>query len=114
VPASPKDSIRYWEPRRIAYNLALLLLCAWWVMRTWPHFEPAMTIGNLGRMLILAVLANVCYSTAYVADLALLSALDEPARGRSRAALFIVGTLFALLLATYWIGDEIYPYAQSS
>jgi hypothetical protein len=101
--------VRYWELRRIWYNVALLLLCAWWVVRTWPHFEPAMTRWNLGRMLILAGLANLCYSTAYVADVVVLSSLDEPARRRARTVLFVAGTLFALLLATYWIGDEIYP-----
>ena len=102
--------VRYWEVRRIWYNLALTLLCAGWVVHTWPHFEPAMTLLNLGRMLILAGLANVCYSTAYIAELAVFSSLEEPARRRARTALWIVGTLFALLFATYWIGDEIYPY----
>jgi hypothetical protein len=102
-------TIRYWELRRIWYNLALALLVVWWVVRTWPHFAPAMTLGNLGRVLILAVLANACYSTAYVVDLALLSALEPSTRRRWRAALWIAGTLFALLFATYWIGDEIYP-----
>ena len=102
-------AIRYWELRRIWYNLALTLLVVWWVVRTWPHFAPGMTLGNLGRMLILAVLANVCYSTAYLVDLSLLSATQPSTRRRWRAALFIAGTLFALLVATYWIGDEIYP-----
>ena len=107
--SSLPETIRYWERRRIGYNLALLLLCAWWVVRTWPHFEPAMTFGNLGRMIVLAALANVCYSTAYIVDYAAFSSLGEPARRRWRGALLIAGTLFALLLATYWIGDEIYP-----
>ena len=100
---------RFWEVRRIWYNLALLLLCVWWVVRTWPHFEPAMTLGNLGRMMILAMIANVCYTTAYVVDAMAFASLAEPARTRWRTALFIAGTLFALLVATYWIGDEIYP-----
>jgi hypothetical protein len=101
--------IRFWEIRRIAYNAALVLLCTAWVVRTWPHFEPALTLWNFGRMLILAGLANVCYSTAYIADVVVLSSLEEPARRRARTVLFIAGTLFALLVASYWIGDEIYP-----
>jgi hypothetical protein len=28
---------------------------------------------------------------------------------RHRGILWLVGTLFALLLANYWIADEIYP-----
>jgi hypothetical protein len=103
------DSIRYWELRRIPYNLALLLLCVWWVVHTWPHFQPALTWFNLGRMMVLAVIANVCYSTTYAVDAVAFASLSEPARGRWRTALFVAGTLFALLVATYWIGDEIYP-----
>ena len=101
--------IRYWELRRIWYNLALVLLCVWWVVHTWPHFEPAMTLGNLGRMLILAVIANVCYSSAYLVDLTMQASSFAPAWRRWRWLLWLAGTLFALLVATYWIGDEIYP-----
>lgn len=106
------NSIRFWELRRIAYNAALLLLCVWWVVRTWPHFQPVMTWLNLGRMLILALIANVCYSTAYAVDVVAFASLSEPARTRWRTTLFVAGTLFALLVATYWIGDEIYPDVQ--
>jgi hypothetical protein len=101
--------IRYWELRRIWYNLALVLLCVWWVVHTWPHFGPAMTLGNLGRMLILAVIANVCYSSAYLVDLTMQASSFAPAWRRWRWLLWLAGTLFALLVATYWIGDEIYP-----
>jgi 4-amino-4-deoxy-L-arabinose transferase-like glycosyltransferase len=104
--------VRYWEVRRIWYNLALFALCVWWVVHTWPHFEPALTWFNLGRMMILAAIANVAYSTAYAVDAVAFASLGEPARTRWRTALFIAGTLFALLVATYWIGDEIYPDVQ--
>lgn len=103
------DSIRYWELRRIPYNLALTLLCVWWVVHTWPHFQPALTWFNLGRMIILAVIANVCYSSAYLVDFAMQGSDFAPAWRRWRWALWVAGTLFALLVATYWIGDEIYP-----
>lgn len=99
---------RFWEIRRIWYNLALLLLCVWWVVRTWPHFQPAMTLFHLGQMIRLALIANILYSTAYAVDAIAFESLGEPTRYRWRTALFVAGTLFALLLATYWIGDEIY------
>ena len=104
------EMIRYWELRRIWYNIALGLQVVAWVVRTWPHFRPALTFDSLGRMLILAVLANVCYSSAYVVDLAVQASSYDPAwRRRWRGVLWIFGTLFALLVAQYWIGDEIYP-----
>jgi hypothetical protein len=103
------DAIRYWELRRIPYNLALALLCVWWVVHTWPHFEPAMTWVNLGRMIVLAVIANVLYSSAYLVDLTMQASSYATGWRRWRWMLWVAGTLLALLVATYWIGDEVFP-----
>lgn len=103
-------TVRYWELRRIWYNLALALLVVWWIVRTWPNFAPVMTLGSLGRLFVLALIANMCYSTAYVVDFAIQAAAPGPGWRRWRGLLWLAGTLFALLFATYWIGDEIYPY----
>jgi hypothetical protein len=51
----------------------------------------------------------VCYSSAYLVDLTLQASSVAPAWRRWRWLLWLAGTLFALLVATYWIGDEIYP-----
>jgi hypothetical protein len=59
-------------------------------------------------MLVLALLANLCYSTAYLADIA-LHQLPAAALRRARQALWLLGTLLALLIENYWIADEIYP-----
>ena len=104
-----RDTVRYWETRRIFYNAALTLLVVAWLAFTWPHFQPAMTWLNLGRLAILALLANVCYSVAYPVDVTLQSAAGDAWRKR-RWLLWLAGTLFALLFACYWIADEIYPY----
>ena len=105
-------TIRYWELRRIWYNLALALLVVWWIVHTWPHFAPVMNLGSLGRLLILAVLANVCYSTAYLVDFTVQASTLAAGWQGWRGLLWLAGTLFALLFATYWIGDEIYPYVN--
>lgn len=105
-----RDAVRYWEPRRIAYNAVLTALTLLWVARTWPHFQPAMTLANLGRLLVLAAIANVLYSTAYLADLPLQELFPHATRRAWRTPLFVLGTLLALLLTQYWIADEIYPY----
>jgi hypothetical protein len=102
-------TIRYWELRRVWYNLALALLVVWWIVRTWPHFAPVMTLESLGKLLVLALIANVCYSTAYVVDFAVQASAMGPGWRRWRWLLWLAGTLFALFFATYWIGDEIYP-----
>jgi hypothetical protein len=110
LPGTVSGMIRYWELRRIWYNAALVLLVVGWIVGTWPHFQPALTLDSLGKMIILAVIANVCYSTAYAVDFVVQASTYSPAwRRRWRAVLWIAGTLFALLVAQYWIGDEIYP-----
>ena len=101
------DALRFWEPRRILYNLALTLQAGVWVVRTWPAFRWAVVRPHLPELLGLAGLANLCYCTAYLVEFA-LPASPGTAR-RWRWGLWTVGTLLALLIAQYWIGDEIYP-----
>ena len=103
------DALRYWERRRIFYNFVLLAVTACWLVATWPHFRPALTLRSLPPMVILAVLANVCYCAAYLVDLPFQLSAAGSAWKRRRGALWVVGTLFAMLLASYWIVDEIYP-----
>lgn len=103
------DALRYWERRRLPYNMALTALAAAWVVLTWPHFRSAFTLDALGKLLVLAVLANVCYSSAYLIDLPLQGTSVGDAWRRHRWMLWTLGTLFALVFEYYWIGDEIYP-----
>jgi len=103
------DALRFWEPRRLFYNLVLLAAALSWLAATWPHFRPAFALTPILMLSVLAMLANVCYSAAYLIDVPLqLSALSITWK-RCRWILWLLGTLFALLLANYWIADEIYP-----
>jgi len=103
------EAVRFWEPRRIWYNAALFFVVLLWIVFTWPHFRPGFTLEALGIMLVLALLANVCYCTAYLVDLPLQAVFSDISRRRLRWAVWILGMLFALLLENYWIADEIYP-----
>lgn len=100
------DATRYWELRRIGYNLALTALAGAVVLRTWPHFRPAFTPASIPPLLVLAALANVCYCAAYIVE---FLAHDLAAWRRWRWSLWLAGTLLALLIEYYWIVDEIYP-----
>jgi hypothetical protein len=106
------NAARFWEPRRVIYNAILTIVVLLWVALTWPHFRPALTLGSLEAFIVLGLAANFCYSAAYLADLFMQSVLAASNHRRFRWALFIFGTLFAVLLENYWIGDEIYPYAN--
>lgn len=102
------DAARFWEPRRLVYNFILAVVTILWVVLTWPHFRPAMTLTSLFLMSILALIANACYSAAYFVDIP-LQLSSAAGRNRLRWGLWIAGTLFAFVLANYWIADEIYP-----
>jgi hypothetical protein len=103
------DAIHFWEIRRIFYNLALAGAAIFWLIATWPHFRPAFSFTYLPPIAFLTLVANVCYSAAYLIDLPMQHSTLSTAWKRYRWILWLAGTLFALLLANYWIADEIYP-----
>jgi len=106
------DAARFWEPRRLLYNLLLFVVVVIWVTKTWPHFRPAMNLEGLGVALVLGLLANVCYGAAYLAEILIQNATSTASWNRQRWAIWVVGTLLALVLENYWIADEIYPFVQ--
>ena len=107
-----RAAIRYWELRRLIYNGVLALFALIWLIGTWPHFRPAMTLESLFRLSILAMLANLCYSAAYVAELFMRGAAPNAPWRRGRATLLVIGILFAIVFENYWIADEIYPFVR--
>lgn len=106
------EAARFWEPRRLLYNAILTLVVLLWIALTWPHFRPALTLGSLEAFLVLGLGANLCYCAAYLPDFFMQAFLSASATRRARWILFILGTLLALLLENYWIGDEVYPFAN--
>lgn len=104
-----REAARFWEPRRLWYSGILFAGVLAWVIFTWPHFRGSLGLFALWALVFLA-LANVGYCAGYAADLFLQAFTAGAWRGRIRWALWIAGTLFSLLVETYWIGDEIYPY----
>jgi hypothetical protein len=106
------SAARYWEPRRALYNLVLTAIVAVWIVASWPHFRPALAWSSLAPMGVLALLANVCYTAVYVVDLPLQLSPFRASWLSYRFALWLAGTLFAILLENYWIADEIYDFVR--
>ncbi len=104
-----KDAARFWERQRLWYNILLLLIVAFWVVFTWPHFHPAMNLVALGKMAVLALLANLCYCAGYAMEGFIQPLVEQAYWRRLRWVVWVAGMLFAILLANYWIADEIYP-----
>jgi hypothetical protein len=88
------DCLRYWEPRRILYNVVLLFTVSWNLaqMNSWGLMLSA-------PMVVAAGLANLCYCAAYPLDLALQHSEFREDWLRSRLGLFLLGTAFAAALA---------------
>src|SRR5438270_1313395 len=91
------------------YNTLLVAAVVLWIALTWPHFRPSMSLLALGRMTVLALLANLCYCAGYVAEAFIQPLVQQTSRRRLRWAVWIAGMLLSLLLENYWIADEIYP-----
>ena len=109
-----KDAANFWERQRVWYNAVLLLIVVLWVVFTWPHFRPAMNLIALGKMTVLAVLANLCYCAGYAMEGFIQPLVEQKYWRRLRFVVWTVGMLPAILLANYWIADEIYPDVNPS
>jgi len=96
------NALRYWEPRRLIYNAVLALVVVGQFILAWPGSQEKVSVDLVLGLFILAVLANVAYCAAYVADvLVQFSGLDSAWR-RGRLALLIVGTAFAASIAHFF------------
>jgi len=88
------NSIRYWEPRRVAFNAVLALVVA----GSFFHHQAslaALSWRPLIGLLLAAVLANALYCTAYIADLLVQLSDYQAAWRRHRWLVWVAGTAFA-------------------
>jgi len=95
------DAIRYWEPRRIAYNAVLAAIVAVLFLLSWPESMRHVTFNLMELLFALAVLANVMYCAAYVVDIAVQSSGLRSAWRQYRWMLFAIGVLFASVLTHF-------------
>jgi len=117
LPSSPfkqslADAMRFWERKRVIYNLVLIGVVVVWILVTWPHFRPAMHWFSLLQLIVLGLIANALYCAAYFVDIPMQISGDGADWRRWRWALWTLGMLLAFLLTNYWISDEIYPFVN--
>jgi len=92
------DALRYWEWRRLVYNALLItIVLAVHALVGWPASGAALLERAL-NLFMLAVVANVLYCAAYVADVFIQLSGFRAQRGRWRLALLVVGCAFAAVL----------------
>jgi hypothetical protein len=109
-----RDSFKFWEYKRIFYNAALTVVVALWLGLTWPHFRPMLNWNSVLLLFVLGLIANVCYCAAYFVDVPLLSSPAASAWRPRRWILWLAGTILAIVLANYWIADEIYSFVPQN
>lgn len=101
------NALRYWEKRRIPYNFVLALVVVGSIALAWPQSRSIIRFTSLLPLFVLAVIANICYTSAYLVDLPVQLSGFRSTWQKWRWVLWSIGTAFATVLAFYWMGDEV-------
>jgi len=96
------DALRYWEMRRLVYNVLLAAIVAGHFVAALPESWSGITLDGVLGMFLLAVLANVAYSTVYLADVFIQLSGFRGTRAAWRWILLVVGFAFAGVLTHFW------------
>jgi hypothetical protein len=106
------DAIGYWEPRRIAYNAVLALVVVTYFALNWPLSRTVVSFDSVFLLFVLAVLANICYCAAYLADIFIQLSGFRRMWQKWRWLLFVIGLAFAAII-TRWFAIVIFtrPHA---
>jgi hypothetical protein len=102
------SAIGFWEPLRVVYNLVLAAIVVGFIVIFWPHSVEYIDWRQVPRLIVLAVLANVCYCAAYLVDLFVQLSGFHSIWLRVRWVLFVIGTLFAAALTTLIMADLVF------
>jgi hypothetical protein len=95
------DAIRFWEPRRVIYNLVLAAIVITYFGLGYPGSKSVISIDFALALFILAVVANVAYCAAYLADVFVQASGFRQVWQRSRWILFALGTTFAAVITRF-------------
>ena len=95
------DAIRFWEPRRLLYNLALAMIVTAYFVAGYPSSKSVLSIDFALGLFLLAVAANIAYCAAYLADIFVQASGFRETWQRARWVLFAIGTLFAAIITRF-------------
>lgn len=62
------DAIRFWEPRRLIYNLVLAAVVVAYFIIGYPASKTVLSLDFALGLFLLAVIANIAYCAAYLPD----------------------------------------------
>ena len=95
-------AIRYWEPRRVVYNIVLVTVVGIYFAISWPASKHALTTDSILVLFLMAVLANVAYCAAYLVDVFAQMSNFRELWMSARWIVFVVGTAFAAVLTRFF------------
>ena len=95
------DAVKFWEPRRILYNLVLTAIVLIYFAIGYPTSKMMVTLDFCLALFILAVIANVAYCAAYIVDLFVQSSGFRELWQQYRWLLFAIGTIFAAIITRF-------------
>ena len=97
------DAIRFWELRRVPYNLILAAVVIVWLVANRANLHEALVWPAILALFVMAALANVLYSVAYCVDVFVQFSSFRYLWRRQRWMLWLAGVLLAVALANFWI-----------
>jgi hypothetical protein len=95
------DAIKFWEPRRIVYNLTLTAIVVVYFAIGYPGSRTVISVDFCLGLFLLAVVANVAYCAAYIADIFAQASGFREVWQRYRNILFAIGTVFAGIITRF-------------
>ncbi len=98
-------ALKFWEPMRLVYNLALFLVVLLEFFLAFPGSKEALTFNLLLGLFFLAVLANIAYCAAYIPDLFVQFAGLQPIWKWGRLLLLAIGIVFAAVITHFFAGE---------
>jgi hypothetical protein len=92
------DAIGYWEPRRLVFNAVLAIIVVGYFVAGLPDARSTLSVDGILFLFALAVLANVCYCGAYIADIFAQFSGFRDVWLRWRWLLLVLGIAFAAVI----------------
>ena len=93
------DALKYWERRRILYNLLLAAIVLVYFVADWPVSKQVLSFNPLLVLFTFAVVANIFYCAVYILDVFVQMSAFREQRNRWRFVVLWVGFIFAQFVA---------------
>ncbi|GAK55663.1 hypothetical protein U27_02497 [Candidatus Vecturithrix granuli] len=94
------DALKFWEKSRLLYNGVLMVLVAgFWIVSIFTGTSPSF-VNTVFALFFLAIIANLLYCTAYIADVFVQFSAYQTLWHKYRWILLAFGTFLAVLLAS--------------